>query len=262
MDAVAEEARPGADLEHPAVDADDAEAGATGRRPDRGRRGRTPSRCWPLRSCSSLRWRRWRRRCATPMSPPTTGRCSSCRCGRSARATPPWWAPGRASGGTTPGRGRSTSWPCPTGWSPQSTVCCSGRRRSTSWSWRGVPALALRRPRAQALVVLVGLAILERGLGVAGLSDPWNPILPIIPFAPLLPPVHRDRGRTAPVDGAARRRHGLLRGPGARRLRPARPHRRRGRVRAGVLASPSRRPSRRVRAPVPCGVDCCRRRRC
>jgi hypothetical protein len=46
----------------------------------------------------------------------------------------------------------------------------------------GCAALALRRPRAQALVVLAGLAVLERGLGVGSLSDPWNPILPIIPF--------------------------------------------------------------------------------
>ena len=46
----------------------------------------------------------------------------------------------------------------------------------------GCAALALRRPRAQALVVLVALAVLERGLGVGSLSDPWNPILPIIPF--------------------------------------------------------------------------------
>ncbi len=48
-------------------------------------------------------------------------------------------------------------------------ACCAG--------------LALRRERAQALVLLVGLAVLERGLGIAGLTDPWNPILPILPFA-------------------------------------------------------------------------------
>ncbi len=48
-------------------------------------------------------------------------------------------------------------------------ACCAG--------------LALRRERAQALVLLVGLAVLQRGLGIAGLTDPWNPILPILPFA-------------------------------------------------------------------------------
>lgn len=44
-------------------------------------------------------------------------------------------------------------------------------------------AVALRRPRAQALVVLLGLAALQKGLGIAGLLDPWNPIQPILPFA-------------------------------------------------------------------------------
>ena len=47
----------------------------------------------------------------------------------------------------------------------------------------GCVAMALRRPRAQALVLLVGLAALVRGLGIAGVGDPWNPILPILPFA-------------------------------------------------------------------------------
>jgi hypothetical protein len=47
----------------------------------------------------------------------------------------------------------------------------------------GCAALALRRTRAQALVLLVGLAVLQRGLGIVGLLDPWNPTQPILPFA-------------------------------------------------------------------------------
>jgi hypothetical protein len=47
----------------------------------------------------------------------------------------------------------------------------------------GCAGLALRQPRARALVVLVGLAVLQRGLGIAELSDPWNPTLPMMPFA-------------------------------------------------------------------------------
>jgi hypothetical protein len=47
----------------------------------------------------------------------------------------------------------------------------------------GCAALAMRRTRAQALVLLVGLAVLQRGLGIVGLLDSWNPTQPILPFA-------------------------------------------------------------------------------
>lgn len=47
----------------------------------------------------------------------------------------------------------------------------------------GCVAVALRRSRAQALVVLAGLAVLQRGMGIEALGDPWNPLLPILPFA-------------------------------------------------------------------------------
>jgi hypothetical protein len=47
----------------------------------------------------------------------------------------------------------------------------------------GCVAMALRRARTPALVLLVGLAVLQRGMGVAVLGDPWNPLLPILPFA-------------------------------------------------------------------------------
>src|SRR5215471_1441629 len=46
----------------------------------------------------------------------------------------------------------------------------------------GCVAVAVRHPRMRALVLLGGVAIVERGLGVAQLVDPWNPTLPIIPF--------------------------------------------------------------------------------
>ena len=47
-----------------------------------------------------------------------------------------------------------------------------------SYAW-----VALRQPRWRALVALGGLALLQRGLGIEGLTDPWNPTTPIIPFA-------------------------------------------------------------------------------
>jgi hypothetical protein len=47
----------------------------------------------------------------------------------------------------------------------------------------GCVAVAVRHPRARALVLLGGLAVVERGLGITQLSDPWNPTLPILPFA-------------------------------------------------------------------------------
>ena len=47
----------------------------------------------------------------------------------------------------------------------------------------GCVAVAMRRPRTQALVVLIALAVLQRGMGIQTLGDPWNPLLPILPFA-------------------------------------------------------------------------------
>ncbi len=43
--------------------------------------------------------------------------------------------------------------------------------------------VALRQPRWRALVALGGLALVQRGLGIEGLTDPWNPTTPILPFA-------------------------------------------------------------------------------
>lgn len=47
----------------------------------------------------------------------------------------------------------------------------------------GFVALAVRQPRARALVALFGLAVLLRGLGVGLLVDPWNPSLALVPLA-------------------------------------------------------------------------------
>ena len=47
----------------------------------------------------------------------------------------------------------------------------------------GCVAVAVRHPRLRALTLLAGLAVLERGLGISQLGDPWNPTLPIVPFA-------------------------------------------------------------------------------
>jgi hypothetical protein len=43
--------------------------------------------------------------------------------------------------------------------------------------------VVLRWSRGRALVALSGLALVQVGLGVEGLSDPWNPMTPIVPFA-------------------------------------------------------------------------------
>jgi hypothetical protein len=47
----------------------------------------------------------------------------------------------------------------------------------------GCAVLALRRARLQALVLLAGLALLQWGMGIGELTDPWNPLLPVVPFA-------------------------------------------------------------------------------
>jgi hypothetical protein len=47
----------------------------------------------------------------------------------------------------------------------------------------GYAAVAMRRSRTQALVALAGIALLQRGLGIDQITDPWNPTLPILPFA-------------------------------------------------------------------------------
>ena len=47
----------------------------------------------------------------------------------------------------------------------------------------GAAATTFASTRARALVTLLCLALLQWGLGIADLSDPWNPTLPILPFA-------------------------------------------------------------------------------
>lgn len=47
----------------------------------------------------------------------------------------------------------------------------------------GYALVVVRYRRIQALIALLGLAVLQRGLGVDQLSDPWNPTILIVPFA-------------------------------------------------------------------------------
>ena len=47
----------------------------------------------------------------------------------------------------------------------------------------GYALVVLRHRRMQAVVALVGLAVLQRGMGIDQLSDPWNPTILIVPFA-------------------------------------------------------------------------------
>jgi len=47
----------------------------------------------------------------------------------------------------------------------------------------GAAAVTLTHTRGRALVTLACLGLLQLGLGIVGLSDPWNPTLPILPFA-------------------------------------------------------------------------------
>jgi hypothetical protein len=47
----------------------------------------------------------------------------------------------------------------------------------------GFALVVLRYPRTRAVVALFGLAMLQRGMGIDQLSDPWNPTILIVPFA-------------------------------------------------------------------------------
>ena len=47
----------------------------------------------------------------------------------------------------------------------------------------GAAAVTFASTRARALVTLLCLALLQLGLGIVNMSDPWNPTLPILPFA-------------------------------------------------------------------------------
>jgi hypothetical protein len=46
----------------------------------------------------------------------------------------------------------------------------------------GYALVVLRHRRMQAVVALVGLAVLQRGMGIDQLGDPWNPTILIVPF--------------------------------------------------------------------------------
>jgi hypothetical protein len=67
----------------------------------------------------------------------------------------------------------------------------------------GFAAVVTRFPRIRALVALAGLAVLERGMGVDQLGDPWNPTILVVPFALFavlcLDIAERDRRWTVPV---------------------------------------------------------------
>ena len=211
---------------------------------------------------------------------------------RWAPAKPPSSASGPASGGITRARGRCISWRCRTGSSRPSTASC-GASAVNFVAMACCAGLALRRERAQALVLLVGLAVLEHGLGIAGLTDPWNPILPILPFALycllcielsvaprrwMLPAAvaagsfvvqaHLGFAQPVVIVGAAsfavwylRQRHG---GPRRRgRRSPGRRHLSCGRRHGATLRRPSPStpaPPPQPSTPAPCGVGRCRRR--
>jgi hypothetical protein len=47
----------------------------------------------------------------------------------------------------------------------------------------GFALVVIRYPRTRALIALFGMAMLQRGLGIDQLGDPWNPTILIVPFA-------------------------------------------------------------------------------
>ena len=104
----------------------------------------------------------------------------------------------------------------------------------------GCVAMALRRPRAQALVLLVGLAALgarprHRRGGRSVEPDPADP-----PLRALLPRVRRGCDRPAALDAGGGGRRGVVRRPGPHRLQPAGRPGRRHRRRPGVVEGAAR----------------------
>jgi hypothetical protein len=72
----------------------------------------------------------------------------------------------------------------------------------------GFALVVIRYPRTRALIALFGMAMLQRGLGIDQLGDPWNPTILIVPFALYLVlcveiAVGRDRWPLAVAAGVA-----------------------------------------------------------